>query len=55
MDKEKRTSSSSLCKDLTSEGLEILEDRYFDKIAIKRENKFDWKQSLTQEEVWNKD
>ena len=55
MDKEKRIPISSLCKNLTSEGLEILEDRYFDRIAFKRENKFDWNQSLTHEEVWNKD
>jgi|AntAceMinimDraft_17_1070374.scaffolds.fasta_scaffold57796_3 hypothetical protein len=55
MAKEKGISISSLCRDLICEGLDILEDRYFDIIAFKRENKFDWNQSLTHEEVWNKD
>ncbi|MEA1939575.1 MAG: DUF6290 family protein [Candidatus Caldatribacteriota bacterium] len=54
MAKEKGISISSLCRDLICEGLEILEDRYFDKVASKRENKFDWNQSLTHEEMWDK-
>mgnify|MGYP001079356677 CR=1 FL=1 len=54
MAKEKEISISSLCRDLICEGLEILEDRYFDKIASERENKYNWNKSLTHKEVWNK-
>ena len=54
MAKEKGISVSSLCRGLICEGLEILEDRYFDRVASEREDKFNWEQSLTHEEVWNK-
>ena len=54
MAKEKGISISSLCRDLICEGLEIFEDRYFDKIASKREDKFNWENGLPHEEVWNK-
>jgi hypothetical protein len=54
MAKEKGISISSLCRDLICEGLEIFEDRYFDRIAYEREDKFNWGNGLTHEEVWNK-
>jgi len=54
MAKEKGISISSLCRDLICEGLEIFEDRYFDRIASEREGKFNWENGLTHEEVWNK-
>ena len=54
MAKEKGISISSLCRDLICEGLEIFEDRYFDKIAGEREDKFNWEHSLNHEEVWHK-
>ena len=54
MAKERGISISSLCRDLICEGLEIFEDRYFDRIASKREDKFNWEHSLTHEEVWDK-
>ena len=54
MAKEKGISISSLCRDLICEGLEIFEDRYFDRIASEREDKFNWENSLTHKEVWNK-
>jgi len=54
MAKEKGISISSLCRDLICEGLEIFEDRYFDRIASGREDKFNWRDGLTHEEVWNK-
>ena len=54
MAKEKGISISSLCRDLICEGLEIFEDRYFDRIASKREDEFNWENGLTHEEVWNK-
>ena len=54
MAKERGISISSLCRDLICEGLEIFEDRYFDRIASEREDKFNWKNGLTHEEVWNK-
>ncbi|MBA7567083.1 hypothetical protein ES708_08783 [subsurface metagenome] len=40
MAKERGISISSLCRDLICEGLEIFEDRYFDKIAEAREDAF---------------
>lgn len=52
--KEKGISISSLCRELICEGLDILEDRYFDSVASERDKKFDWENSLTHEEVWNK-
>jgi len=55
MAKEKGISISSLCRDLICEGLEIFEDRYFNRIVSEREDKFNWKNSLTHEEVWNKE
>ena len=54
MAKEKGISISSLCRDLICEGLEIFEDRYFDRITSEREDTFNWEHSLTHEEVWNK-
>jgi hypothetical protein len=54
MAKEREISISSLCRDLICEGLEIFEDRYFDRIASEREDAFNWKHSLTHEEVWDK-
>ena len=54
MAKERGISVSGLCRDLICEGLEILEDRYFDQIASAREEQFNWKNGLTHEEVWNK-
>jgi len=54
MAKEKGISISSLCRDLICEGLEIFEDRYFDRIASEREDKFSWEHSLTHKEVWDK-
>ena len=54
MAKEKGISISSLCRDLICEGLEIFEDRYFDRTASEREDKFNWENSLTHEEVWDK-
>ena len=54
MAKEKGISISSLCRDLICEGLEIFEDRYFDRIASEREDKFNWEDGLTNKEVWNK-
>ena len=54
MAKEKGISISSICRDLICEGLEIFEDRYFDRIASEREDKFNWEHSLTHEEIWNK-
>jgi len=54
MAKEKGISISSLFRDLICEGLEIFEDRYFDRIASEREDKFNWENGLTPEEVWNK-
>ena len=54
MAKEKGISISSLCRDLICEGLEIFEDRYFDRIVSEREDKFNWENGLTHEEVWNK-
>jgi len=54
MAQEKGISISSLCRDLICEGLEILEDRYFEKIASEREDEFNWEKSLTHEEIWNK-
>jgi hypothetical protein len=44
-----------MCRDLICEGLEILEDRYFDIIASEREKDFDWENALNHEEVWNKE
>jgi len=54
MAKERGISISCLCRDLICEGLEILEDRYFDQIASEREDKFNWENGLTHEEVWDK-
>lgn len=54
MAKEKGISISSLCRDLICEELEIFEDRYFDRTASEREDKFNWENSLTHEEVWHK-
>ena len=54
MAKERGISISSLCSDLIFEGLEILEDRYFDLIASQREKDFNWEDALSHEEVWNK-
>ena len=54
MAKEKGISISSICRDLICEGLEIIEDRYFDRIASEREDTFNWEHNLTHEEVWNK-
>ncbi|MDD4765900.1 MAG: antitoxin, RHH family protein [Atribacterota bacterium] len=54
MAKERGISISSLCRDLVFEGLEILEDRYFDLIASQREKDFNWEDALSHEEVWNK-
>jgi len=54
MAEEKGISISSICRDLICEGLEIFEDRYFDRIASEREDTFNWEHSLTHEEVWNK-
>jgi len=54
MAEEKGISISSICRDLICEGLEIFEDRYFDRIASEREDTFNWENSLTHEEVWNK-
>ena len=54
MAKERGVSISSLCRDLIFEGLEILEDRYFDLIASEREKDFNWENALSHEEVWNK-
>jgi len=54
MAKEKGISISSICRDLICEGLEIFEDRYFDRIASEREDKFNWGKSLNHEKVWNK-
>ena len=55
MAQEKGISISSICRDLICEGLEIFEDRYFDRIASKREDEFNWEKSLTHKEVWNKE
>ena len=52
--KEKGISISSICRDLICEGLEIFEDRYFDRIASEREDSFNWEHSLAHEEVWYK-
>lgn len=54
MAKEKGISISSLCRDLICEGLEIFEDRYFNRIVSEREDKFNLENGLTHEEVWNK-
>ncbi|MDD5015184.1 MAG: hypothetical protein PHW73_08805 [Atribacterota bacterium] len=54
MAKEKGISISSICRDLICEGLEIIEDRYFDRIAFEREGTFNWEYSLTHQEVWDK-
>ena len=54
MAKEKGISISSICRDLICEGLEIFEDRYFDRIVSEREDKFNWEHSLTHQEVWDK-
>lgn len=54
MSKERGISISSLCRDLICEGLEIMEDRYFDTIASEREKDFDWENALSHEEAWNK-
>ena len=54
MAKEKGISISSICRDLICEGLEIFEDRYFDRIASEREDTLNWEHSLTHEEVWDK-
>ena len=54
MAKEKGISVSGLCRDLICEGLEISEDRYFDGIVSEREDKFNWENGLTHEEVWTK-
>ena len=54
MAKEKGISISSICRDLICEGLEIFEDRYFDRIASEREDTFNREHSLTHEEVWDK-
>ena len=52
--KKEGISVSSLCRDLIREALEIVEDRYFDKLAAAREKNFNWKHGLTHQEVWNK-
>jgi len=54
MAKEKGISISSLCRDLICEELEIFEDRYFDRTASERKDKFNWENSLTHEEEWDK-
>lgn len=54
MAKERGISVSGLCRDLICEGLEILEDRYFDRIASEREDQFDWENGISHEEIWNK-
>jgi len=54
MAKEKGISISSICRDLICEGLEIFEDRYFDRIASEREDTFNWEHSLTHQEAWKK-
>ncbi len=54
MAKEKGISVSCLCRDLIREGLEIFEDRYFNRIVSEREDKFNWENGLTHEEVWTK-
>ena len=54
MAKEKGISISSICRDLICEGLEIFEDRYFDRIASKREDTLNWEHSLTHQEAWGK-
>lgn len=51
---KKGISISSLCRELICEGLNILEDRYFDGLASERDLKFDWENGLTHEEIWNK-
>ncbi|PIV52849.1 MAG: antitoxin, RHH family protein, partial [Elusimicrobia bacterium CG02_land_8_20_14_3_00_37_13] len=52
--KKEGISVSSLCRDLIHEALEIVEDRYFDKLVAERERNFNWKHGLTHQEVWNK-
>ena len=54
MAKEKGISISSICRDLICEGLEIFEDRYFDRIASEREDTFSWEHRLTHREAWDK-
>ncbi len=55
MAKERGISISSLCRDLICDGLEILEDRYFDMIASQREKNFNWENGLSHEEIWKKE
>jgi hypothetical protein len=55
MAKERGVSISNLCRDLICEGLEILEDRYFDIVASKREKGFNWENALKHEDVWDKE
>ncbi|MBI5573544.1 MAG: antitoxin, RHH family protein [Elusimicrobia bacterium] len=53
--KEEGVSISYICRDLIHKALEIMEDRYFDKLASEREKNFNWKKNgLTHEQVWEK-
>lgn len=53
--KKEGVSISQLCRDLIRQALEIVEDRYLDRLASAREKHFNWKdKGLSHEEVWGK-
>lgn len=49
-----KVSMSSVGRDLMKEALEILEDRYWDKVASEREKDFNWQKALTHNQIWKK-
>jgi hypothetical protein len=54
MAKASHTSVSSLCRDLIREAMETREDGYWNRLAARRDKKFNWRNGLTHESVWGK-
>jgi len=51
--KKKGISRSLLARDLIKEALEVYEDVYWDKVAIKRDKSFTPESALTHDEIWD--
>ena len=53
--KKEGVSVSLVCRDLIHKALEIMEDRYFNRLASEREKNFNWKKDgLSHDNVWGK-
>jgi len=50
--KKEQVSLSNVARYLIREALEIWEDKYWDKIASKREENFDWKKGINHNNAW---